>query len=107
MPTTTTTETTPEQLAAIRNAAAMVRDAAAWIREQCDSPRGARAILDEHAANVYHAGDALAGAHHSNLVYIGNRLWSMVDELDRLRDELDNLEYDLAALAADPLATLD
>ena len=101
------TEITPEQRAALRSAALMVRDAAAWIREQCDSPRGARQVLDEHASAVYHAGDALGGADHSNLVYVGNRLWHLVDELDRLRDELDNLEHDLAASAADPLASLD
>jgi hypothetical protein len=112
-----TTETTADETARrVREAREACDDLAETLRTLCDDPSAARCQLDELAATCYHAGEyrgipGPCGGVVQSLRALGNRAWSIVDQLDRLREEADELagrlttaervaESDAATLAA-------
>ena len=69
-----------------------VLDLAEILRIHCDDPRGIRAELDDFAGRIYRDADGIAAdPWHANLRHLANAAWSLVTELDRLRDEADAL----------------
>jgi hypothetical protein len=103
MPNTTTTENNSFEECArrVREAREACDDLAETLRAMCDDPAAARCQLDELAATCYHAGEyrgipGPCGRVVQSLRALGNRAWSIVDQLDRLREEADELAGRLA-----------
>lgn len=75
---------TAEQL---RTAYALAVHLDTFLDAACDDPRGPRCQLDDLARALYEAGEKSAHDEIRALRPLGNAVWRVVDELDRLRSD--------------------
>ena len=96
--------TDADTLARVQDARATADELAAYLAQLCDDPNATRYQLDNLASVCYHAGEyrgipGPAGVAVQSLRALGNRLWSVVTELDRLREEAEDAARQLEASA--------
>jgi hypothetical protein len=98
MNTTTTNPATAPAVEIPGEVFGVVCDAVRLLDTHCDDPRGFRAHLDERASALYHAADDAPGVDLPlEMRNLARDLWRVMDELDRLREDADDLYKSMLA----------